>query len=98
VGRGGSEAVGVVRRNHGRVGFVGPTVRVCFRTVQYSIGPGAQDELITEFDWKNAVNELGVLHATSRSDTQPHLSSVPARIGLRAVPGSPGPVFWSDMT
>ena len=59
--RGGSEAVGVVRRNHGHamrswgwVGFVGPSVGACF--VQY----GRMDhELITEFDWKNAVNELG---------------------------------------
>jgi len=65
VARGGSGGVGVVRRNHGRRNEVRPgvwvrsTITSCVLRTTVQDRPRAQDELITGFDWKNAVNELG---------------------------------------
>ena len=54
-------------------------------------------ELITEFDWKNAVNELGEQQQVAVAHHRiSSVEGVPARIGLLAVPH--GPVFRSDMT
>ena len=54
-------------------------------------------ELITEFDWKNAVNELGEQQQVAVAHDR--ISSVERRAGPdRFARGSHGPVFRSDMT